>query len=95
MFFQLGTGDTLRMVFEQSGFQNVRSERISVELDYPTSADAIGAAFIGGPVAMAVARFDDDTRAEAYEQYLQSIEPYKDGEGYRIPGEFVVVAGTK
>lgn len=95
MFFQLGTGETLSMVFEQAGFKDVRSERISVELCYETGADAIGAAFIGGPVAMAVSRFDDATRNEAYEEYLASIEPFKNGESYRIPGEFVVAAGTK
>ena len=62
---------------------------------YENSDDALGAAFIGGPVAMAVARFDDATKDEAYGEYLESIKPYRNGEGYRIPGEFVVVAGSK
>ena len=95
MFFQLGTGESLKMAFEEAGFRDVRSRRVSVELHYESEADAIGAAFIGGPVAMAVARFDDDTRFEAYDEYLASIAPYRDGDGYRIPGEFVVVAGEK
>ena len=95
MFFMLGTGESLKMTFEEAGFRNVRTERISVELNYPTAADAIGAAFVGGPVAMAAARFDDDTRNEAYEEYLESIEAFREGEAYRIPGEFVVVAGEK
>ena len=95
MFYQLGTGESLKTVFGQAGFQDVRMERISVELVYEDDDDALGAAFIGGPVAMAVARFDDATKDEAYGEYLESIRPYRDGEGYRIPGEFVVVAGTK
>ncbi len=94
MFFQLGTGESLKTVFEQAGFTDIRMERISVELFYETGADAIGAAFIGGPVAMAVARFDDTTRAEAYEEYLESIEPYRDGKSYRVPGEFVAVSAS-
>jgi hypothetical protein len=95
MFFQLGTGDSLRMAFEEAGFSDVKVTRISVDLHYESEADAIGAAFVGGPVAMAVARFDDDTRAEAFDEYLQSIEPYRNGSSYAIPGEFVVAVGTK
>jgi ubiquinone/menaquinone biosynthesis C-methylase UbiE len=95
MFFQLGTGESLKMVFDEAGFRDVESRRISVELFYETDADAIGAAFIGGPVAMAVARFDESTRMEAFDEYLGSIEPFKDGDAYRIPGEFVVVSGVK
>jgi len=34
-------------------------------------------------------------RAEAHEEYLRSIETYRAGEGYAIPGEFVIVAGNK
>ena len=95
MFYQLGTGESLKMVYEQAGFQDIRMERISVELEDNSKDDALGAAFIGGPVAMAVARFDDATKAEAYGEYLESIAAYRNGDGYRIPGEFVVVAGTK
>ena len=43
---------------------------------------------------MAYARFDEETRADAHAEYLASIEQYRDGSGYRIPGEFVVVRGT-
>ena len=38
-------------------------------------------------------RFDDPTRESAYAEYLASIEPYRQGEAYHVPGEFVVVAG--
>jgi hypothetical protein len=34
-------------------------------------------------------------QAEAYAEYLASIEVYRNGDTYAIPGEFVVVAGTK
>ena len=91
LFFQLGTGRTLADLFERAGFRDVVLERIETRMLYRSAENAIGAAFVGGPVAMAYARFDRATRIAAHAEYLASIEPYRDGSGYRIPGEFVVV----
>jgi hypothetical protein len=71
----------------------VREERISVPIVFPNADAAIGAAFIGGPVALAHSRFDDATRDSAYAEYLESIETYRQGEAYHVPGEFVAVVG--
>jgi hypothetical protein len=68
-------------------------ERIPTVLEYASADDALGAAFAGGPVALAYSRFDDATRADAHADYLASIAPFRAGEGYRIPGEFVVARG--
>ncbi len=95
MFFQLGTGEVQKTLFENAGFSNVRSERISVTLDYDSGEDACRAAFAGGPVAMAYSRFDDATRASAHDEYVESIRPFFDGKAFRIPGEYVVTVGTK
>jgi hypothetical protein len=54
----------------------------------------VGAAFEGGPVALAYSRFDAATRAEAQAEYLASIAPYRRGAGYAIPGEFVIACGV-
>jgi hypothetical protein len=54
----------------------------------------VGAAFEGGPVALAYSRFDVATRAEAHEEYVQSIAQYRQGDGYAIPGEFVIAHGV-
>jgi hypothetical protein len=56
---------------------------------------AIGAAFVGGPVALAYSRFDEPTREGAHAEYLASIEPHRRGVGYAIPGEFVVARARK
>jgi ubiquinone/menaquinone biosynthesis C-methylase UbiE len=95
LFFRLGTGDALAAALEEAGFREVRSRRISTTLRYAAASDAVGAAFAGGPVALAHARFDDATRESAYAEYLLSIETYRDGEAYEIPGEFVVARGSK
>ena len=62
LFFQLGTGDALRYAFELGGFTDIRIERLSTILEYETAEDACGAAFAGGPVALAYSRFDERTR---------------------------------
>ena len=95
LFFQLGTKDSLERSFTQAGFADVRFERLEVELSYASSEEALSAAFRGGPVALAYSRFDEVTRQAVHTEYLQSIEGFRDGVGYRIPGEFVVAIGVK
>jgi ubiquinone/menaquinone biosynthesis C-methylase UbiE len=95
LFFQLGTGDTQKRLFEGAGFKDVRSERINITLDYDNADDACVAAFAGGPVAMAYSRFDEKTRERAYAEYTESIAPFRQGGVYRIPGEFVVTMGRR
>jgi hypothetical protein len=93
LFFALGTGDALRALFEDAGFTDLVSERIDAPLLYDSADEACDAAFVGGPVALAYSRFDDRVRHEVRAEYLASIEPHRDGAGYRVPGEVVVVAG--
>jgi ubiquinone/menaquinone biosynthesis C-methylase UbiE len=95
MFFQLGTKDALAQTLALAGFEDIAHERLSSELRYASEEDALGAAFVGGPVAMAYSRFDDKTREEAHAEYLASIESFRNGDGYNIPGEFVVAIGHK
>ncbi len=95
MFFALGAAGSLERHFERAGFTNIRAERLSTVLEYPDERAALSAAFEGGPVALAYDRFDDAVRAEAHRDYLETISEYREGEGYRIPGEFVVVRGER
>jgi hypothetical protein len=95
MFFQLGTGDRLDQLAAEAGFSDVRSDRITAILRYRSADDAVGAAFAGGPVALAYSRFEDHVRDEAHAEYLASIDPYRNGSAYEIPGEFVVTFGRR
>lgn len=94
MFFQLGTGDTLAETFNRAGLVDLEVRRLDVTLAYASAADAVRAAFAGGPVALAYGRFDAETRREAEAEYHASIERFRQGEGFAIPGEFVVVRGS-
>ena len=92
MFFQLGTQDMLARSFAAAGFADVHSQRLRTSLRYATADDALGAVFRGGPVALAYSRFDDATRRAVHAEYLDSIAAFRVGDGYQVPGEFVVAA---
>jgi ubiquinone/menaquinone biosynthesis C-methylase UbiE len=95
LFFQLGTGDALALTMERSGLREILVERLDAPIHYDSGDDAVGAAFIGGPVALAYAHFDQATRVAAHSEYLTSIAPFRIGDGYDVPGEFVVASGVK
>lgn len=95
LFFQLGTGDMLAQTFQAAGFTDVVCKRLSTSLVYASAEGACGAAFAGGPVALAYSRFDAHTRQAAHAEYLAAIAAYGTGDSYAIPGEFVVVRGDK
>lgn len=91
MFFGLGAPGALAGEAEMSGLAGIDEARIVCDLAYDDAESALDAMFRGGPVALAYSRFDDDARDSAHAEYLASIEPFRDGHGYRIPGEFVIV----
>lgn len=93
LFFSLGEPDALAALCSDAGFESVRQRRIASVLSYANVDEACDAAFVGGPVALAWSRFDAKVRARARARYKHAIEPWRRSQGYRIPGEFVVVAG--
>jgi len=95
LFFRTGAGDTLHHALHAAGLTGVATERLSVTLRYGSADEACDAAFLGGPVALAYARFDATTRAVVRAEYLQSVESHRRGDAYVIPGEFVIGYGVK
>ena len=94
LFFRLGQGDTLARAFSAAKLQDIELRRIAATLVYADADEACNAAFAGGPVALAWSRFDGPVRKRVRARYLEAIEPWRDGQGYRLPGEFVVAAGV-
>ena len=91
LFFRLGQGDTLARLCSGAGFEVTTQRRLLTTLVHADADEACRAAFVGGPVALAWSHFDAATRERVCARYIESIEPYRDGRGYRIPAEFVVV----
>ncbi len=95
LFFRLGAGSALADAFSAAQLEDVTVERFQTESLFSSAQDASKAALMGGPVALAYSRFDERTRAEVADEYLSSIASFRNGHGYKIPGEFVVARGTK
>ncbi len=95
MFFHLGTGQSLHHAFAAAGFGDIVTRRLQTRLQYANGDEACEAVFAGGPVGLAYSRFSDTMKVEAHKEYLASLKPYRQGEGYSVPGEFVIVAGKK
>lgn len=95
MFFALGAPGALTATLERAGFVEIEETRLAVELHYASDDEALGAAFLGGPVALAYSRFDEEARRSAHGEYLASLAAFADGPGYRVPGEFVVASARR
>jgi len=94
LFFRLGQQDMLARSCIDAGFEDVEHRRITTTLVYADASEACAAVFVAGPVALAWSRFNDEVRARARARYLESIDPWRHGQCYRIPGEFVIAAGV-
>jgi SAM-dependent methyltransferase len=92
LFFHLGRQDTLARACARARFEAVEHRRIAATLIYRDADEACNAALVGGSVALAWSRFDDEVRARVRARYLEAIEAWRHDDGYRVPGEFVVVA---
>jgi ubiquinone/menaquinone biosynthesis C-methylase UbiE len=95
LFFRLGADGALARELERAGFSAVTCERVTTTINHQSGDEACDAAFVGGPVALAYARFDDAVRAEVRAQYLATVEQYRRGEEYSIPAEFMIAGGRK
>jgi len=94
LFFQLGQQDALVRLCTDAEFEAIEHRRISITLNFADASDACNAAFVGGPVALAWSRFSDEVRARVRAAYINSIEKWRFGKSFRIPGEFVIAAAA-
>ena len=95
LFFRLGQDGVLARLCETAGFHAVGQHRITITQDYADAHQACDAAFVGGPVALAWARLGEDVRERVRARYLEAITPWRHAQGYRLPGEFVLVSALR
>ncbi|HEY6976596.1 MAG TPA: methyltransferase domain-containing protein [Chitinophagaceae bacterium] len=95
MFFNAGNDTVLEKYFASAGFSNIKTERINTLLEYASGEEACGAAFAGGPVALAYHKFSPGVKEEVHNEYLNSIKRFQHAGGYSVPGEFVICIGYK
>jgi ubiquinone/menaquinone biosynthesis C-methylase UbiE len=95
LFFQLGLPGALEYAFERAGFKEIAEERTDAVLEFGAGDEVCSAFFAGGPVALAYSRMSDEIRDEMHREFLDSVKPYRRGDGYDIPGEFVFLLAQK
>ncbi len=93
-FFGLGAPGALVFDLEAAGFSDVQERRIKTILSFANANRVTAALIDGGAVALAAKRFDEATRRAVENEFLESVETYRYGERYEIPGEFVVATGV-
>jgi hypothetical protein len=91
LFFRLGQPDALARGCAAANIEVIAQHRIPATLIYTDAVEPCDAAVVGGPVALAWSRFGDEIRARVRAPYLESIDPWRNRQGYRIPAEFVVI----
>jgi len=94
LFFRLGQNGALQRSCEDAGLRDVHQRRISTKLNYENADEACNAAFTGGPMALAWSKFEEVVKQRVRLQYLVSIEQWRSGITYAVPGEFLVVSAT-
>jgi SAM-dependent methyltransferase len=95
LFFQLGLPGALPLAFENAGFSDITEERRGTLLEFRATRELLAAMFGGGAVALAYSRMPDEVREEMHREFLDSVEEYRNGNGYAIPGEFVFLLARK
>jgi ubiquinone/menaquinone biosynthesis C-methylase UbiE len=94
LFFRLGQRDALARLCADAGFEQVQQRRITTTLAFADANQACEAALVGGPVALAWSRFNDEVRARVRARYSHAIDPWRHGQRYAVPGEFVIAAAS-
>ena len=95
MFFRLGTGNALEQALGAAGLVDLQLSHPQTTIYYTDADAACDAAFLSGPVALAYSRFDESTRVSVRAEYLASIEPWREGVRFEIPGTFVIGSGQR
>ena len=95
LFFGLGAKEALVTAMTRAGFRDAHEERRAEDLHWPNGEAVCQAMFAGGPVALAYSRFDVATREAVRAEFLTSVEPYREGDTWNIPGEFVYAVGHR
>jgi ubiquinone/menaquinone biosynthesis C-methylase UbiE len=94
MFFGLGAPGALNRDMQEVGFEGIEEQRLHSKLWYENEDQLLSAMIDGGAVAMAAKRFDPSTKAEVESEFLASVETWRVGDGFEIPGEFLIASGT-
>ncbi|WP_306117077.1 MULTISPECIES: class I SAM-dependent methyltransferase [unclassified Roseovarius] len=96
LFFRTGAPGALVRQFHDAEIENITEHRHSEILNFASDDQLVDAVLLGGPVAMAVKRFNETDWHDVRQEFLESVSAFKHFDGsYHIPGEFLTVKGIR
>jgi len=94
--FALGDRSELERLFHQAGFRDVTVQAVAAPRPYSSVQEA--AAYVRmntPPIRALTAELDAVTRERAWAEIEQALKPFDRTDGFEVPGEMLVAAGTK
>jgi SAM-dependent methyltransferase len=93
--FSLASAEHTGRLLRRAGFGDVRTEAVPVRLTMPDVDEYVRfIADTSGPTALVVRGLPDAERAAVREVVAQSLDPFKVGDGYELPGVAVCAAAS-
>ena len=92
----LGENDTLGAALRLAGFRDVNSKPVRLAYRYDDAAEAAASIFDSNPFfARARSELDEEDRSVLLRDLEKSLRPFEDAGQCVLPGEVLVVAGTR
>ena len=83
------------MALRAAGLIDVKSSHPPTTIHCADADAACDAAILCGPVALACSRFDEASHLSVRAEYLASLEPWRNGARFEVPGTFVIGSGQR
>jgi SAM-dependent methyltransferase len=95
--FSLADGDRLTAALTEAGFVDIGVDRVegSRQISTATAEDDVRSLLEVGPLAEAYAAADDGARQAAVDAVLAAFEPYREQDGWRLPGAALTVTAHR
>ncbi|CAN5476387.1 hypothetical protein BH20ACT19_BH20ACT19_02690 [soil metagenome] len=94
--FSLGEPGVIESAFEQAGFRDVETRRMSAPLRLASAEDCVRCERESfGALHQMLARLDDQGRAAAWAEIAAELAQFENSDGFAGPCELIVAAGTK
>ena len=83
--FSLTDPEEIKALFSDAGYQEIRMQLITVVRHIGPIEESIPEEITASPIAAKFARLDDGIRAAIVNEVGESLQDYRDGNGYAIP----------
>ena len=96
VMFALGNSAELREAFTAAGFQTVAIHYVPTALEFPSVEELVRGQQDGFPLlARMLAALSEDQREQAWTEVENTMRQFDSGDKVSVPGELLVVVGTK